>query len=261
MDCARIEWPGSFDEVIMIEQDTPPQPQSSIPATFLGVFDAIRTLFASSAQAKERGYQAGHFSFLARDGQCPECGGAGSIPVSLDYWADARVGCHSCHGRRYQPDVLEIRIGGLSIADVLDQPFNAMSRFVVDHFAPQDGTAVLRALELAGKTGLGYLPMGQPLSTLSTGEMQRLKLAAGLALAAAPQCLFLLDEPTGGLHPRDIAGLLRLFDELIAAGGTVLCITHEPLITHGADWLIELGPGAGRNGGKVVFAGRPPDRD
>jgi excinuclease UvrABC ATPase subunit len=175
----------------------------------------------------------------------------------LDYWADAHVSCHGCHGKRYQPDVLEVRIDGRSIADILELPFSAMREFAAGHVAPRDRAGMLRALELAGKTGLGYLPLGQPLSTLSTGEMQRLKLAAGLASAGTPRCLFLLDEPTGGLHPRDIAGLLQLFDELIAAGGTVLCITHEPMIVRCADWLIELGPGAGRNGGRVVHAAPP----
>jgi excinuclease ABC subunit A len=258
--CRGIKWGKVFAGVAMVEQDAPPQPQTGIPASFLGIFDPFKKMFAESPAAREKGCKANHFSFLSKDGQCPECGGAGSIQVSLDYWADTHVVCHSCHGQRYKPEVLEIIVGGLSIADVLARPFSEMRDLAVEHFTHKEQAGLLRSLELVHKAGLGYLPLGQPLSTLSTGEMQRLKLAAGLAGSTSPQCLFLLDEPTGGLHPRDIAGLLKLFDELIAAGSTVLCITHEPMIINSSDWLIELGPGAGKHGGKVVFEGRPTDR-
>lgn len=260
VNCRGLELGQRFAEAVLVEQDFPPQPKTAIPAGFLGIFDPIRNAFATSSGAKAGGYQAGHFSFLSKDGQCPECGGAGSLSVSLDYWADAQVSCPSCHGKRYRPEILDIRLGGLSIADVLEQPFSAMAEFVAGNFSPKLRGGIYPALELVQQTGLGYLPLGQPLSTLSTGEMQRLKLAAGLAGASSPQCLFLLDEPTGGLHPRDIAGLMILLDQLIAAGGTVLCITHEPMIVRSADWLIELGPGAGRNGGRVVYAGKPVDK-
>ncbi|MBI5805535.1 ATP-binding cassette domain-containing protein [candidate division TA06 bacterium] len=260
VNCKHIEWGRQFDQLVMVEQDAPPQPQTSVPAAFLGIFDAFRSLFAGSNMAKEAGLKASHFSFLSRDGRCPECGGAGSIPVSLDYWADARVTCHSCRGQRYLPEILNIRIGGLSIADILGQSLSSAREFASGQIASKERAGLLQTLDLAVKAGLGYLPLGQPLSTLSTGEMQRLKLAAGLAGASSRRCLFLLDEPTGGLHPRDIAGLLKLFDELTAAGGTVLCITHEPMVVSCADWLIGLGPGAGKSGGKVVYAGKPQDK-
>lgn len=258
--CRRVDWGGRFDSVVMVEQDAATQPQTGTPAAVLGVLDPMRDAFSASPESRARGYAAGHFSFLSRDGQCPVCGGVGSIPVSLDYWADAHVSCHGCHGKRYRAEILEVRIGGRSIADILELPMAAAADFIATNLPDQERPAVLRALDLAGKTGLGYLPLGQQLSTLSTGEMQRLKLAAGLAGAATPRCLYLLDEPTGGLHPKDIAGLLRLFAELIEAGGTVLCVTHEPMIIRCADWLIELGPGAGRQGGQVVYEG-PPARD
>jgi len=261
VNCKHIKWGRQFDQMVMVEQDAPPQPQTAIPAVFLGIFEDFKKLFAGSPTARERGYKSGHFSFLSKDGRCPECGGAGSIPVSLDYWADANVTCHSCHGKRYRPEILEIRRGELSMADILGQSLSAAREFASGQISPKERAGLLQKLDLAVKAGLGYLPLGQPLSTLSTGEMQRLKLAAGLAGASSRQCLYLLDEPTGGLHPRDIAGLLKLFTELTAAGGTVLCITHEPMVVSNADWLIELGPGAGKSGGKVIYEGRPGNRE
>ncbi len=261
VQCETIRWAGGIEEAVMVEQDLPPQPRTAIPGTFLGVFDHIRELYAGSDGAKERGFGAGHFSFLSSDGRCRECQGAGAIPVAMDFWADAEVECPGCHGRRYRPEVLDVRVGGLSIADALATPLEALRDFAAVRLEGGAGARTLKALDLAIRAGVGYLPMGQPLSTLSTGEMQRLKLAAGLSRSSSVRCLYILDEPTGGLHAKDIERLLLLFDRLVGAGGTVLCVTHEPRVLRRADWQIELGPGAGDEGGKVVRSGPPEGRE
>ncbi|PIU17626.1 MAG: excinuclease ABC subunit A, partial [Elusimicrobia bacterium CG08_land_8_20_14_0_20_59_10] len=255
VNCAQFRLAGPLERLVLVEQEIPPAASPSIPATFLGIFEALRDMFAAGAAAKAEHFKAGHFSFLSRDGRCPDCRGTGFHEVSLDYWTDARVPCGTCRGSRYRPEIEAVRLDGVSMPGLLKMSFGELRPFLEERLKGKHRAAVLRTLELAGKTGLDYLSAGQPLHTLSAGELQRLKLAAGLAEGKEKNTLYLLDEPTGGLHAKDIAGLLTLFDELLDGGGSILCITHEPLVIAAAHRVIELGPGAGRKGGKVIRGG------
>jgi excinuclease ABC subunit A len=251
-NCAGFRVAGDIAQMVMVEQDIPPAAGPGIPATFLGIFEPIRDMYAASAAAKERGWKAGHFSFLSRDGRCPDCEGSGFHEISMDYWTDVRALCETCRGSRYRREIAEATVDGVSIPELLKLPLTGLRPFLEKNLPPKGREKVLRIADLAEKTGLGYLSAGQPLHTLSDGELQRLKLASGMAEGKTAKTLYLLDEPTGGLHHKDITRLLTLFDELIAEGGSILCITHEPLLIQAADRLIEVGPGPGRLGGKIL---------
>ncbi|AZF42987.1 Excinuclease ABC subunit A, putative [Pseudomonas sp. R1-43-08] len=225
-------------------------PRSNL-ATYTGLFDNVRKLFAATPAAKKRGYDAGQFSFNVAKGRCPNCEGEGFVSVELLFMPSVYAPCPTCHGARYNPETLAITWQGLNIAQVLGLTVEQ----AVDVFAEQPG--VLRALQVLRDIGLGYLRLGQPATELSGGEAQRIKLATELQRNARGATLYVLDEPTTGLHPRDVDRLLSQLNQLVEAGHTVVVVEHEMRVVAQSDWVIDIGPGAGDAGGKVVASGTP----
>ncbi len=224
---------------------------AATPATYLKVFDAIREVFADTTEAKVRNFDVGTFSFNQPGGRCDACEGQGVQTVDMQFLADIAVTCPECHGTRYQPEVLDVKVRSLSIAEVLNLTVREAFRFFRAH------GHIERRLKMLLDVGLDYLRLGQPLDTLSGGECQRLKLAGHLAASRKPRCLFLLDEPTVGLHPADVARLLDCFDRLLQTGHSLVVVENDLDVIRAADHLIDLGPGAGQEGGRVVVAGTP----
>lgn len=225
-------------------------PRSNL-ATYTGLFDNVRKLFAATPAAKKRHYDAGQFSFNVAKGRCPNCEGEGFVSVELLFMPSVYAPCPTCHGARYNPETLAIKWQGLSIAQVLGLTVEQ----AVDVFAEQPG--VLRSLQVLRDIGLGYLRLGQPATELSGGEAQRIKLATELQRNARGSTLYVLDEPTTGLHPRDVDRLLSQLNHLVDAGHTVVVVEHEMRVVAQSDWVIDIGPGAGDLGGKVVASGTP----
>lgn len=219
-------------------------------ATLLSLYGEIRRLFAETTEAKIKNFTARHFSFNSADGgRCPRCRGLGSIEIDMQFLANLSVTCPECHSSRFQRDVLDAKLRGLSIAEVLN--LSANEAFTFFRGQPK----LQRRLKSLKDVGLGYLPLGQPASTLSRGESQRLKLATFLLSSSRTRTLFIMDEPTAGLHPADIEVLVQCFQRLIEVGHSLIVIEHRAELIQAADWVIELGPGAGDAGGRVVFAG------
>ena len=248
---------AQLQDVVFVDQSPIGKSARSNPASYVGAWGAIRNLFARTALAAERGYTPGTFSFNAGDGRCPACTGSGFEHVEMQFLSDVYLRCPECDGKRFRPEVLEVRLdGGCSIAEVLAMTVSE----ALAHFAAHpEVTAMLAPLV---DVGLDYLALGQPVPTLSGGEAQRLKLAGHLAEAGARRrgakgSLFVFDEPTTGLHFEDIARLLGAFDKLLAAGNSLLVIEHNLDVIDCADWLIELGPEGGEAGGELVFCGTP----
>ncbi|AZE61597.1 MULTISPECIES: excinuclease ABC subunit UvrA [Pseudomonas fluorescens group] len=225
-------------------------PRSNL-ATYTGLFDNVRKLFAAMPAAKKRGYDAGQFSFNVAKGRCPNCEGEGFVSVELLFMPSVYAPCPTCHGARYNPDTLAIKWQGLNIAQVLGLTVEQ----AVEVFAEQPG--VLRSLQVLRDIGLGYLRLGQPATELSGGEAQRIKLATELQRNARGATLYVLDEPTTGLHPKDVDRLLIQLNQLVDAGHTVVVVEHEMRVVAQSDWVIDIGPGAGDLGGKVVACGTP----
>lgn len=225
-------------------------PRSNL-ATYTGLFDNVRKLFAATPAAKKRHYDAGQFSFNVAKGRCPNCEGEGFVSVELLFMPGVYAPCPTCHGARYNPETLAIKWQGLSIAQVLGLTVEQ----AVEVFAEQPG--VLRSLQVLRDIGLGYLRLGQPATELSGGEAQRIKLATELQRNARGATLYVLDEPTTGLHPRDVDRLLSQLNHLVDAGHTVVVVEHEMRVVAQSDWVIDIGPGAGDLGGKVVASGTP----
>jgi excinuclease ABC subunit A len=259
-----IEGSELIDEVLLLDQAPIGRTSRSNPASYVGAFDPIRRLFAAEPLARERGYTAGTFSFNSGNGRCPTCGGSGFEHVEMQFLADVYLRCPDCDGRRYRAPVLEVRVfpqsagPGLSIADVLGLTVTEALACFADQPQVRSALAPLQAV------GLGYLRLGQPVPTLSGGEAQRLKLAGHLAQArsrarTARGHLFLLDEPTTGLHFDDIATLLRALRRLIQEGHSLLVIEHNLEVIRAADWVIDLGPEGGEEGGELVCAGTPAE--
>jgi excinuclease UvrABC ATPase subunit len=232
--------------VVAIDQTPIRGSRRSNPATYTGLLDPIRTAFA-----KANGVKASLFSANS-EGACPTCNGAGVVFTDLGVMATVSTTCEECEGRRFQAAVLEYTYGGRNIADVLAMPVEEALRFFGEGEARTP--AAHKVLERLADVGLGYLTLGQPLTTLSGGEMQRLKLAAQLA---DKPTVYVLDEPTAGLHLADVAQLLGLLDRLVESGRSVIVIEHHQAVMAHADWIIDLGPGAGHEGGRVVFEGTP----
>ncbi len=253
VNCGAVEGLGRFADVIHVGQDPLAANPRSVPATHLGIFDGIRGLFAAAPEARARGLTKAHFSFLRKEGRCETCAGAGKTTVSMDFLADVRVPCESCGGARYRPEVLEVAYRGRTIAGVL-----ALTASVAREFF-EDEAAFARPLGLLEEIGLGYLQLGQPLDTLSGGEAQRLKLAAGLMRPAAGPCLYLFDEPTTGLHFTDIDRLLGVFARLLERGHTLVVVEHDLQVIAAAHHIIDLGPEGGDGGGTVVASGTPAE--
>jgi excinuclease ABC subunit A len=249
----RIEGTEHLDKVINIDQSPIGRTPRSNPATYTGVFDKIRTLFASTQEAKIRGYQPGRFSFNVKGGRCEACQGDGTIKIEMHFLPDVYVPCEVCKGARYNRDTLDITWRNKSIAEVLDMPAEEALEF----FANQPSIA--RQLQTLVDVGLGYVRLGQPAPTLSGGEAQRVKLSTELGKRATGRTIYILDEPTTGLHFEDVRRLLNVLQRLVDAGNTVLVIEHNLDVIKSADWIIDLGPEGGSGGGTVVAEG-PPER-
>jgi excinuclease ABC subunit A len=239
-----------IDRVVIVDQSPASRSARSNPATITKAFDAIRQRFAATREARARGWSPGKFSFNVAGGRCDECEGAGMVVIDMQFLDDLRVPCDSCAGQRYRREVLDIRIDGRSITDVLELGLEE----ACEVFA-EDARIVSRLSPLV-RVGLGYLQLGQPLSTLSGGENQRLRLGQAL-VEGADRTLYVFDEPTTGLHPADTHVLLECFDEVIEAGASVIVVEHDLDVISRADWVIDLGPGGGPDGGQIVAEGPP----
>jgi excinuclease ABC subunit A len=242
-----------LDKVIDMDQSPIGRTPRSNPATYTGVFDNIRKLFATTAEAKVRGYMPGRFSFNVAGGRCEACSGDGTIKIEMHFLPDVYVPCEVCKGARYNRDTLDIQFKGKNIAEVLDMPVAE----AVDFFANQP--AIGRHMQTLLDVGLGYVRLGQPAPTLSGGEAQRVKLASELAKRSTGHTIYLLDEPTTGLHFEDVRRLLTVLSRLVDQGNTVLVIEHNLDVIKTADWIIDLGPEGGSGGGMVVAEGAPED--
>ena len=247
----RIEGTGQIDKVINIDQSPIGRTPRSNPATYTGVFDHIRQLFAKTKEARARGYQPGRFSFNVKGGRCEVCKGDGQIKIEMHFLPDVYVPCEQCHGRRYNRETLEVRFKGKSIADVLEMPVEE----AVDFFAKIP--KIHRRLKTLHDVGLDYIRLGQPATTLSGGEAQRVKLATELSKVATGETLYILDEPTTGLHFADVERLLDVLGRLVDAGNTVVVIEHNLDVIKSADWIVDLGPEGGDGGGEIIATGTP----
>jgi excinuclease ABC subunit A len=240
-----------IDKVIEIDQSPIGRTPRSNPATYTGVFDDIRQIFAKTKEAKIRGYEGGRFSFNVKGGRCEACQGQGTKCIEMHFLPDVYVNCEVCHGTRYNAETLQIHYRGKSIADVLNMTVEEALVFFENHPRTQQ---LLKALS---EVGLSYLKLGQPSTQLSGGEAQRVKLATELGKTATGQTLYILDEPTTGLHFADIANLLNVLNRLTDMGNTVLVIEHNLDVIKCADWLIDLGPEGGSGGGQIIATGTP----
>ncbi|MDR3350380.1 MAG: excinuclease ABC subunit UvrA [Prevotellaceae bacterium] len=243
--------------VEMVDQSSIGRSSRSNPITYIKAFDEIRKLFSEQRQAKINGYSASHFSFNAGEGRCEACQGEGVIKVEMQFMADVTLVCEACGGKRYRPDILDVRYQGYNIADVLEMTVTE----AIDFFSAQKNALAARVasrLFPLQQVGLGYIKLGQPGSTLSGGESQRVKLASFLAKDASPDPrLFIFDEPTTGLHFHDIKKLLDAFHSLVSHGHSIVVVEHNMEVIKNADWVIELGPESGEQGGQIVFEGTP----
>jgi excinuclease ABC subunit A len=249
----RVTGIEQVDKVAGVDQSPIGRTPRSNPATYTGVFDHIRKLFAETAEAKVRGYQPGRFSFNVKGGRCENCQGDGTIRIEMSFLPDVYVPCEVCQGARYNRDTLEVHYKGKTIAEVLDLPIEEAAEF----FAPIERIA--RHLRTLVQVGLGYVRLGQPATTLSGGEAQRVKLAAELQKRSTGRTIYVLDEPTTGLHSEDVSKLLGVLRSLVNLGNTVLVIEHNLDVIKTADWVIDLGPEGGPGGGLVVAQGTPEE--
>ncbi len=242
-----------LDKVIDIDQSPIGRTPRSNPATYTNMFTPIRELFASLPEAKMRGYQPGRFSFNVKGGRCEACQGDGIIRIAMQFLPDVYVPCEVCHGRRFNREALEVKFKGASIADVLDMTVDEGLRFF------ENIPGIRRKLETLSEVGLGYIRLGQPATTLSGGEAQRVKLSRELSRRATGRTLYILDEPTTGLHFADIDRLLQVLNRLVDAGNTVLIIEHNLDVIKTADWILDLGPEGGDEGGRLIAEGTPEE--
>ena len=242
-----------IDKVINIDQSPIGRTPRSNAVTYTKAFDPIRQLFASTPDAKQRGYAPGRFSFNVTGGRCEVCKGDGTLKIEMHFLPDVYIPCDTCKGRRYNRDTLEVTFKGHSIADVLDMSIEEALHFF------ENQPRIARILGTLYDVGLGYIRLGQPAPTLSGGEAQRVKLAAELAKRATGSTLYVLDEPTTGLHFEDIRKLLGVLERLVDVGNTVVVIEHNLDVVKTADWIIDLGPDGGDGGGRIVAEGTPED--
>ncbi|MEE9461271.1 MAG: ATP-binding cassette domain-containing protein, partial [Bacteroidales bacterium] len=248
-----------LDGIEMVDQHPIGKSSRSNPVTYLKAFDEIRRLYADQQASVVQGFKASHFSFNIDGGRCEECQGEGIIKVEMQFMADVHLVCDSCHGRRFKDDILDVRYRGKNIYDLLECTVNE----AIDFFSEADGNIekrIIDKLRPLADVGLGYVKLGQSSSTLSGGESQRVKLASFLSKEnAGRNLLFLFDEPTTGLHFHDIRKLLDAFQELIGKGHSLVIIEHNLEVIKSADWIIDLGPEGGEEGGEVLFEGTPED--
>lgn len=249
----RVEGLEHLDKVVHVDQSPIGRTPRSNPATYTGVWDRIRTLFAETSEAKVRGYKAGRFSFNVKGGRCENCAGDGTIKIEMNFLPDVYVKCEVCHGARYNSETLQVRFKGKNVAEVLDMPISEAVEFF------EAVPAIHRQLSTLVEVGLGYVRLGQSATTLSGGEAQRVKLAAELHKRSKGRTIYVLDEPTTGLHFEDIKKLLSVLQGLVDKGNSVVVIEHNLDVIKSADYLIDLGPEGGRGGGRVIATGTPED--
>ena len=247
----KVEGLEFVDKVVSVDQSPIGRIPRSNPATYTGVFNDIRALFVSLPEAKIRGYKPGRFSFNVKGGRCEACGGNGYKTIEMNFLPDVYVPCEVCHGKRYNRETLEVRFKGKSIADVLDMTINRAVEFF------ENQPTILNKIKVLQDVGLGYIKLGQPSTTLSGGESQRIKLATELSKRDTGRTLYILDEPTTGLHFEDIRVLLGVLNRLVDKGNTVVVIEHNLDVIKSADFLIDMGPEGGRGGGQLLFEGTP----
>jgi len=250
---ASLRGVNQIDKIVEVDQSPIGRTPRSNPATYTGMFDEIRKIFANTRDARTRGYKAGRFSFNVKGGRCEECQGHGQRRIEMNFLPDLYVACPACQGKRFNPQTLEIRYRSRSIADVLDMRVEEAVEFFENFPVPA------RLAECLCEVGLGYLTLGQASTTLSGGEAQRIKLAAELSRTNTGKTLYILDEPTTGLHFNDVRNLLAVLNRLGDLGNTVLVIEHNLDVIKTADWIIDLGPEGGDRGGEVVATGTPED--
>ena len=249
----KIEGLEHFDKVIDIDQSPIGRTPRSNPATYTGAFQPIRDWFSQLPESKARGYGPGRFSFNVKGGRCEACQGDGLIKIEMHFLPDVYVTCDVCKGKRYNRETLEVQFKGKSISDVLDMTIDEGVDFFSAVPVIRDKFATLQ------RVGLGYVKVGQPANTLSGGEAQRVKLSKELSKRATGRTLYMLDEPTTGLHFHDVAKLLDVLHELVEGGNTVIVIEHNLEVIKTADWIIDLGPEGGDGGGEIVAVGTPED--
>ena len=251
MPYEAIEGLEYIDKVVSVDQSPIGRTPRSNPATYTGVFSDIRSLFVNLPEAKIRGYKPGRFSFNVKGGRCETCGGNGYKTIEMNFLPDIQVPCEDCHGKRYNRETLEVRYKGKSIADVLDMTINQAVEFF------ENVPEILRKIKSIQDVGLGYIKLGQPSTTLSGGESQRIKLATELSKRDTGKTIYILDEPTTGLHFEDIRILMQVLQQLVDRGNTVIIIEHNLDVIKQADWIIDIGPEGGRNGGQILATGTP----
>ncbi|WP_182874467.1 excinuclease ABC subunit UvrA [Microbispora sp. H10670] len=250
---SRVAGTDLVDKVVHVDQSPIGRTPRSNPATYTGVFDHVRKLFAATAEAKVRGYLQGRFSFNVKGGRCEACSGDGTIKIEMNFLPDVYVPCEVCHGARYNRETLEVHYKGKTISEVLDMPIEEALEFF------EAIPAIRRHLQTLNDVGLGYVRLGQPATTLSGGEAQRVKLASELQRRSTGRTVYVLDEPTTGLHFEDIRRLLGVLNRLVDAGNTVIVIEHNLDVIKTADWIVDMGPEGGSGGGTVVATGTPEE--
>ena len=248
-----IEGLEQLDKVIDIDQSPIGRTPRSNPATYTGVFDMIRDLFAATTDAKERGYKKGRFSFNVKGGRCEACSGDGIIKIEMHFLSDIYVPCEVCRGKRYNRETLEVKYKGKSIFDVLDMTVEEALKFF------ENVPSVRRKLETLNDVGLSYIKLGQPSTQLSGGEAQRVKLATELSRRSTGRTIYILDEPTTGLHFADVHKLIEILHRLTEGGNTVVVIEHNLDVIKTADYIIDIGPNGGDRGGTVIAQGTPEE--
>ena len=242
-----------LDKVVHVDQSPIGRTPRSNPATYTGVFDKVRALFAETTEAKVRGYQQGRFSFNVKGGRCENCSGDGTITIEMNFLPDVYVPCEICHGARYNRETLEVHYKGKTIAQVLDMPIEIAHEFF------ESVPTIARYLKTLCDVGLGYVRLGQSAPTLSGGEAQRVKLATELQRRSTGRTIYVLDEPTTGLHFEDVNKLLGVLKRLVESGNTVIVIEHNLDVIKSSDWVIDMGPEGGFRGGTVVAEGTPEE--
>ena len=249
--CEKIKGITNIDKIINIDQSPIGRTPRSNPATYTGVFDLIRDVFAGTNEAKLRGYEKGRFSFNVTGGRCEACQGDGVVKIEMNFLPDIYVPCDVCYGTRYNRETLEVKYKGKNIADVLDMTVEE----AIDFFS--NIPRIKDKIQTLNDVGLGYIKLGQPSTTLSGGEAQRVKLATELSKKATGKTLYILDEPTTGLHIADVHKLVNILQRLVDTGNTIIVIEHNLDLIKTADYIIDLGPEGGDNGGEIVATGTP----
>ena len=247
----KIDGLKQIDKVIEVDQSPIGRTPRSNPVTYTGVFSEIRDLFTQMPESKIRGYKPGRFSFNVKGGRCETCEGAGLRLIEMEFLPDVYVICETCKGKRYNRETLEVRFKGKSISDVLDMTVEEAVIFF------ENQPRILRKIDTLNDVGLGYISLGQHATTLSGGEAQRVKLATELSKRDTGKTLYILDEPTTGLHFQDISHLLNVLQKLVNKGNTVLVIEHNMDIIKSADYIVDLGPEGGEKGGRIIAHGTP----